>query len=163
MRPDRLDWEKEISSATERGLDSTVPSNLSAAIRYSVLSPGKRFRPRLMEASALTLGVEPAAFVPFAVALEWIHAFTLIHDDLPCMDDDDLRRGMPTNHKVFGEALALLAGDSLIPAAFSWTMRSKTLTSPSVLERCPRQTLSLLRSVWSDRRTGHGNAPHPPV
>ncbi len=129
MLTQRLDWDKEISSALEEALDPAVPANLAASIRYSVLSPGKRFRPRLMEASALALGVEAGAYVPFAVALEWIHAFTLIHDDLPCMDDDDLRRGMPTNHKVFGEALALLAGDALIPAAFSWTMQSTSLTS----------------------------------
>lgn len=71
-----------------------------------------------MEASAHLLEVSPRGYIPFAVALEMIHAFTLIHDDLPCMDDDDMRRGKPTNHKVYGEGLALLAGDALMPLAF---------------------------------------------
>lgn len=132
MRAAPIDWESEIATALQTALGPSVPANLAASIRYSVLSPGKRFRPRLMEASATTLDVAHEAFIPFAVALEWIHSFTLIHDDLPCMDDDDFRRGMPTNHKIYGEALALLAGDALIPAAFEWTLQSPILkTAPA--------------------------------
>ncbi|MFN7684310.1 MAG: polyprenyl synthetase family protein [Oligoflexia bacterium] len=126
-----IDWQKAIDSALGRLLGDPTPPNLAASIRYSMLSPGKRFRPRLMSASALMLGVTEEDYVPFAVALEMIHGFTLIHDDLPCMDDDDLRRGMPTNHKVHGEALALLAGDALIPAAFEWTLTSRAASAPS--------------------------------
>ncbi len=113
-----IDWERELAQAADRLLASGTAPNLAESIRYSLLSGGKRFRPRLMEASGELLSLQERAFVPFAVALEMIHAFTLIHDDLPCMDDDDLRRGKPTNHKVYGEALALLAGDALVPMAF---------------------------------------------
>ncbi len=113
-----IDWEKELASAADRLIGAGTAPNLAESIRYSLLSGGKRFRPRLMEASAELLSLPVPAFVPFANALEMIHAFTLIHDDLPCMDDDDIRRGKPTNHKVYGEALALLAGDALVPMAF---------------------------------------------
>jgi geranylgeranyl pyrophosphate synthase len=113
-----MDWESELAQAADRLLSSGTATNLAEAVRYSLLSGGKRFRPRLMEASAELLSLPAHAFIPFAVALEMIHAFTLIHDDLPCMDDDDMRRGKPTNHKVYGEALALLAGDALVPMAF---------------------------------------------
>jgi geranylgeranyl diphosphate synthase type II len=83
-------------------------------MRYSVLAPGKRLRPILALASAEAVGGDWNSVVPAACALECIHAFSLIHDDLPCMDDDEYRRGRPTNHVVFGEAMALLAGDALL-------------------------------------------------
>lgn len=95
-----------------------VPSNLKESIRYSLLLPGKRIRPRLTLTTSALLKIPQAAATAAAVALEMIHCFTLIHDDLPCMDNDDFRRGKPTNHKVFGEGIALLAGDALIPMAF---------------------------------------------
>src|SRR6478609_7808486 len=91
------------------------PPCLAESIRYSVLSGGKRIRPRLLLASASLVGLEPDQVIPAALSLELIHCFTLIHDDLPCMDNDDFRRGKPSNHKVFGESMALLAGDALIP------------------------------------------------
>ena len=88
------------------------------AERYSLFAGGKRIRPLLtLEFCKMFGGTEEAA-LPFACAVEMIHTYSLIHDDLPCMDDDDLRRGKPTNHKVFGEAMALLAGDSLLTGAF---------------------------------------------
>ncbi len=111
-------FEKALDQALTRHAKGS-PANIIDSIRYSLLSPGKRIRPRLMIASAEVVGVKPAHVLPAAIALEMIHCFTLIHDDLPCMDDDDLRRGLPTNHKKFGEALALLAGDGLIPLAMS--------------------------------------------
>ena len=96
-----------------------APAPLSAAMGYSLLSGGKRLRPILCLASAEALGGHTdGAALDFACALEFVHTYSLIHDDLPCMDDDDLRRGRPTSHKVHGEALAILAGDALLTEAF---------------------------------------------
>ena len=86
--------------------------------RYSLFAGGKRIRPTLTLEFCRLFGGEDAAALPFACAVEMIHTYSLIHDDLPCMDNDDLRRGKPTNHKVFGESTALLAGDSLLTGAF---------------------------------------------
>ena len=91
---------------------------LYAAMRYSLLSGGKRVRPVLTAAFCDMLCGEWRKSLPFGCALELVHTYSLIHDDLPCMDDDDLRRGKPTNHKVYGETLAVLAGDALQPEAF---------------------------------------------
>ncbi len=91
---------------------------LAEAMRYSVLAGGKRIRPALVMASALAVEGDPEKALPFGAAVELVHTYSLIHDDLPAMDDDDLRRGRPTNHKVFGEALAILAGDALNTYAF---------------------------------------------
>ena len=109
-----------IEEALDRCLPSAEarPSRLHESIRYSVLAPGKRLRPTLVLAGAEAVGGVAADVIPTACALECIHAFSLIHDDLPCMDNDDYRRGRLTNHKVFGEALALLAGDALLALAF---------------------------------------------
>ncbi|MBU6375736.1 MAG: polyprenyl synthetase family protein [Bdellovibrionales bacterium] len=121
-----IQWEEELRATVHRLLKESPASNLSESITYSILSEGKRFRPRLMEASAALLNVPAAAFVPFAVALEMIHTFTLIHDDLPCMDNDPIRRGQPTNHMVFGDALAMLAGDSLVFLAFEASLQARS-------------------------------------
>lgn len=86
--------------------------------RYSLFAGGKRIRPMLTLEFCRMFGGDEAAALPFACAVEMIHTYSLIHDDLPCMDNDDLRRGKPTNHKVFGEAIALLAGDALLTGAF---------------------------------------------
>lgn len=91
---------------------------LDEACRYSLMAGGKRVRPALTLEFCRLFGGEPTDALPFSAAVEMIHTFSLIHDDLPCMDDDDLRRGRPTNHKVFGEAYALLAGDGLALDAF---------------------------------------------
>jgi len=91
---------------------------LEEAMRYSLLAGGKRIRPVLALATARAAGGEPADVLPFAAALELIHTYSLIHDDLPAMDDDDLRRGRPTCHKAFGENVAILAGDGLYAEAF---------------------------------------------
>ena len=91
---------------------------LNEACRYSLMAGGKRVRPALTLEFCRLFGGDPMDALPFAAAVEMIHTFSLIHDDLPCMDDDDLRRGRPTSHKVFGEAYALLAGDGLALDAF---------------------------------------------
>ena len=88
------------------------------AERYSLLAGGKRIRPTLTLEFCRLFGGEEAAALPFACAVEMVHTYSLIHDDLPCMDNDDLRRGKPTNHKVFGEGVAVLAGDALLTGAF---------------------------------------------
>ena len=91
---------------------------LVSAMKYSLLAGGKRVRPVLLLASAQTFGVKAEKALPFAFAVECVHTYSLIHDDLPAMDNDDLRRGKPTNHKVFGEDFAILAGDALLNLAF---------------------------------------------
>ena len=125
-----IDWDSELQTASKRLLSSDTAPNLVESIQYSLLSAGKYFRPRLMEASANLFELPHATFIPFAIALEMIHSFTLIHDDLPCMDDDDFRRGKPSNHKVYGEALALLAGDALVPMAFENCLQSLQHVDP---------------------------------
>ena len=100
------------------GFEDRVPARLASAMAYSLTAGGKRLRPILCLASAERFGVSPENAMPVAAAVEFIHTASLIHDDLPCMDDDDLRRGKPTNHKMFGEQMAILAGDSLMLWAF---------------------------------------------
>lgn len=98
---------------------------LFEAMRYSLLAGGKRLRPVLTMSFCALCGGKAEDALPFAAAVEMVHTYSLIHDDLPCMDDDDLRRGRPTNHKVYGEATAVLAGDALLTAAFRYLTRAK--------------------------------------
>ncbi|MFY0543252.1 polyprenyl synthetase family protein [Brevibacillus sp. H7] len=97
-----------------------VPATLFESMKYSLLAGGKRLRPMLVLAVLEAFGKPLERGIPYAAALEMIHTYSLIHDDLPAMDDDDLRRGKPTNHKVFGEATAILAGDALLTRAFGY-------------------------------------------
>lgn len=101
------------------------------AMNYSLHAGGKRIRPVITLACAELLGQETDKVMPFACALEMIHTYSLIHDDLPCMDNDDLRRGKPTNHKVYGEAMAILAGDGLLNFAFE-TVLKQSQVSPNM-------------------------------
>jgi geranylgeranyl diphosphate synthase type II len=96
--------------------EDASPAPIYRAMRYSLFAGGKRLRPALLMMAGETLGGEPAHFLPAAASVELIHTYSLVHDDLPSMDDDDFRRGKPTNHKVFGEAIAILAGDALLTA-----------------------------------------------
>lgn len=98
--------------------ESTPPELLHRAMRYSLLAGGKRLRPSLVLAAGEALGADTDDLMPAACAIEMIHTYSLIHDDLPAMDNDDLRRGRPTCHKAFGEAVAILAGDALLTQAF---------------------------------------------
>jgi farnesyl diphosphate synthase len=111
---------ERVESALERALPSpgVPPERLHAAIRYAVLGGGKRLRPLLVYATGEALHVEPNRLDAPAVAIELMHAFSLIHDDLPAMDDDDMRRGRPATHRAFDEATAILAADALQPLAF---------------------------------------------
>ncbi|MEE9390714.1 MAG: polyprenyl synthetase family protein, partial [Candidatus Aminicenantaceae bacterium] len=115
---DRLYQKKE---AVDRELERILPREdtlLFQAMRHAVLSGGKRFRPILVLSSGECFDVSQATLLPFACALELIHNYSLIHDDLPSMDNDDFRRGKPSCHKAYGEAIALLAGDGLLTLAF---------------------------------------------
>jgi geranylgeranyl diphosphate synthase type II len=107
------------------------------AMRYSVFAGGKRFRPALVRAAGLAFGAAEASILDVACGVELIHTYSLIHDDLPCMDDDDLRRGKPTLHKVHGEGIAVLAGDALYALAFEVIARSGTL---EIVEEVARAT-----------------------
>ena len=105
---------------------STRPITIHKAMRYSLFAGGKRLRPILCLAAAEACGGSKAIAMPLACAVECIHTYSLIHDDLPCMDDDDFRRGKPTSHKVFGEGIAVLAGDALLTTAFELVSRARS-------------------------------------
>lgn len=113
-------WRKRFESVLEEYLpaESRDPALLHKAMRYASLGGGKRIRPVLVYASGKALGMPPETLDPIAASIEFIHAYSLIHDDLPAMDDDDLRRGRPTCHRAFDEATAILAGDALQALAF---------------------------------------------
>jgi geranylgeranyl diphosphate synthase type II len=114
------DRQKIIEEALQHYLpeEDNIPADIYKAVRYSVFNGGKRIRPILCLAAAEAVGGDLGQAIPVACALELIHSYSLIHDDLPAMDDDDFRRGKPTCHKVFGENIAILAGDALLTEAF---------------------------------------------
>jgi geranylgeranyl diphosphate synthase type II len=121
--------QKEVDRALDRFLpkESTPPATIHKAMRYSLFAGGKRLRPVLCLAAAEACGSKAAgAVLPLACALECIHTYSLIHDDLPSMDNDDLRRGRATCHKVFGDGIAILAGDALLTIAFEIAASAKT-------------------------------------
>lgn len=109
-------------------------SKVDDAMIYSLLAGGKRIRPVLLMATAEALGKKGYNYLPVACGLEMIHTYSLIHDDLPCMDDDDYRRGRLTNHKVYGEAMALLAGDGLLTLAFEVMLEQKNVDPKALIE-----------------------------
>jgi geranylgeranyl diphosphate synthase type II len=121
---DLSEFLKGSTALVNEGLDhflppaKTKPSTIHTAMRYSLFAGGKRLRPALCLAAAAACGGDVLEALPMACAVECIHTYSLIHDDLPAMDDDDLRRGRPTNHKVYGEGIAILAGDGLLTQAF---------------------------------------------
>ena len=118
-----------VDAALERFLpgEDTPPPTVHRAMRYSVMAGGKRLRPILVIAGAEAVGATSTTVMPTACALELIHTYSLIHDDLPAMDDDDYRRGRLTNHKVFGDAMAILAGDALLTFAFELVAENAAL------------------------------------
>ncbi|MBQ9837264.1 MAG: polyprenyl synthetase family protein [Oscillospiraceae bacterium] len=129
----------EYQEAIETYLDGLFTaqkpySQLYEAIRYSILGGGKRIRPVLTLEFARLGGINWRLALPFACALELVHNYSLIHDDLPCMDDDDLRRGKPTTHKAYGETLAILAGDALQPEAFRLILEAPALSGEHKLD-----------------------------
>src|SRR6201981_2570856 len=135
---------KEYLSSRQRLVDETLdallpresvkPKTIHRAMRHGVSAGGKRLRPILCLAAAECCGGELPAALPLACAVECIHTSSLIHDDLPCMDDDDFRRGRPTNHKVYGEAIATLAGDALLTDAFKvLALSAERSASPALM------------------------------
>jgi geranylgeranyl diphosphate synthase type II len=130
-----------VDGHLERYLPSekTSPETLHKAMRYSIFAGGKRLRPALVLAACEAVGGSREDAAPAACALEMIHTYSLIHDDLPAMDDDDLRRGRPTCHKVFGEAMAILAGDGLLTYAFEvLTTGKRTESIPGIVRAIAR-------------------------
>jgi geranylgeranyl diphosphate synthase, type II len=127
---------QEVDEALARytQYDADCPEQLAAAIRHSVLAPCKRLRPMLVLMACEACGYDRAAALPAACAVEMIHTYSLIHDDLPAMDDDDMRRGRPSCHAKFGEATAILAGDALLAQAFE--VLARDVTPPDIAARC---------------------------
>ncbi len=133
-----------VDKALERWVagEEEFPAQVHKAMRYSLFAGGKRLRPILTLAAAEAVGGRAEEALPVACALELIHTYSLIHDDLPAMDDDDLRRGMPTSHKVFGEAAAILAGDALLTEAFHLLARPDLMKNIS-----PRRRLAAIHAI----------------
>jgi geranylgeranyl diphosphate synthase type II len=135
------DYLQQQRQRVEATLDQLLPPSdsypalLMEAMRYSVFAGGKRLRPILTLAATEAVGGDPELVLPAAGALEYVHTYSMIHDDLPAMDDDDYRRGKLTNHKVYGEAMAILAGDALLTHAF------EVLNGPPLTERFPATLL----------------------
>jgi len=134
-------WQSQMERALAERLPAAdvVPARLHEAMRYSVLDGGKRVRPMLLFATARSLGLTEARVVGAACAIELVHAYSLVHDDLPAMDDDDLRRGRPSCHKAYDEATALLVGDALQSLAF------QLLASDATLPAAPEIRLQLIQ------------------
>src|SRR6185503_15908192 len=129
--------------------ETVPPQQLHRAMRYSLLAGGKRLRPALVLASGEAFGAEADDLMPAACAIEMIHTYSLIHDDLPAMDNDDLRRGRPTCHKAFGEAVAILAGDALLTQAF----RVLAMDAP---RRNPERQVRVIRELATAAGTVDG-------
>ena len=133
-------WMRAQAARTEAALEAalpstdTIPHTLHEAMRYAVLGGGKRVRPLLVHAAGEVVGATPEACDAAACAVEMIHAYSLVHDDMPCMDDDDLRRGRPTVHKAYDEATALLVGDALQSQAFIVLAQTPALAAEARLK-----------------------------
>ena len=138
-----MEYPDELRAAAERYLeglrwDGGATAGLQEAMRYALLAGGKRVRPVLALATAEAVGLNPHEVLPLAAALELIHTYSLIHDDLPAMDDDDLRRGQPTCHVRFGEDVAILAGDALYAESFTHLLTEQR-AAPAALVACARE------------------------
>jgi geranylgeranyl diphosphate synthase type II len=146
-------WFEEDRAVVDTALESLLPSentlpvSIHRAMRYSVFAGGKRIRPILCLETARIFEKEPVGAIPASCALEFIHTYSLIHDDLPALDNDDLRRGKPTCHKVFGEAIAILTGDALLTLAF------QTLASASIE---PSRRVRMVAEIASAAGTVNG-------
>ncbi len=128
---------KEVSNALDDYLciEDSLGADIFKAMKYSLMAGGKRLRPILALAVCDMLGGNVSTVMPYACAIEMIHTYSLIHDDLPAMDNDDYRRGIPTNHKVFGEAMAILAGDALLNRAYELMLSSTAVNEDKLKQR----------------------------
>lgn len=129
------DYIELVNEKLDEYIQIEYPENIFKSMKYTVMLPGKRLRPVMCLETCRMLGGEIEDAIPTACAIEMLHAQTLIHDDLPCMDNDDFRRGKPSNHKVFGEAIAVLSGDALLTYAPSVITKYSKNLPPSVLIR----------------------------
>lgn len=147
-----IDELKERSRLVDEALDKFLPSAeaypqlIHEAMRYSIFAGGKRLRPVLVLAAAEAVGGSAERAMPVACALELIHTYSLVHDDLPAMDNDDLRRGRPTSHKVYGEAMAIMVGDALLTMAFELIAKSGEMVAPELANRV---TMEIARASGS--------------
>ncbi len=153
MKNNETRYLEKIEEALEKIISEPSPhlpdAKVKSAMRYSLLCGGKRVRPMMTLAFCELCGGKAEDALPFACAVEMVHTYSLIHDDLPCMDNDDLRRGKPTNHKVFGEATALLAGDGLLTKAFE-----VALSAPLPPEAAARAALILASLAGEEGMVG---------
>ncbi len=142
LRAYLIESAQRVDAELERWLPPAAepPANLHAAMRHLIFPGGKRLRPALAFAGAEAVGAAPERALPIAVAVELVHTYSLVHDDLPCMDDDDERRGRPTVHVLYGEAVAVLAGDALLAAAFEVLAEASQRSEPA-------RTLAALRDL----------------
>ena len=145
------DRQPKVEAALDAAIRPAYPDTIYAAMRYSLLAGGKRLRPILCLASCEAIGGNPDVAIPMACALEMIHTMSLIHDDLPAMDNDDYRRGKLTNHKVYGEDIAILAGDGLLAYAFEYIA---THTQGVSADRVLKAIANLARAVGADGLVG---------
>lgn len=136
LKPETEALIPKVMATLDAHLNTITTTNLADAMRYSLFAGGKRLRPLLLLATVASFDGDVDAAMPAAAGIECLHTYSLIHDDLPAMDNDDLRRGQPTSHKRFGEALAILAGDGLQSSAFE--LLSQTQTTPPQLAACLR-------------------------
>lgn len=155
----------QLVTAVEEALDRALTShelapNLREAMRYACLGGGKRVRPLLVLRSAEAVGGRADRAMPAAVALEMVHCFSLVHDDLPALDNDDLRRGRPTAHKAFGEAMAILAGDGLLSVAFEVAL-SCQVNSATVARELGVATTAMITGQVYDTLGGFEGDPAP--
>lgn len=142
---------EQVETALDRSLPVRYPEQIYEAMRYSLLAGGKRLRPILCLATCKMLGASESVAMPTACALEMVHTMSLIHDDLPAMDNDDYRRGKLTNHKVYGEDVAVLAGDALLTYAFEYIATQTKGTSP---ERVLQVIAQLGKAVGAEGLVG---------
>ena len=158
--PDRADqYRARVESTLERWIpaENVEPESLHRALRYAVFNGGKRIRPLLTFATAEAIDMAAEDVDPMAAAVELIHCYSLVHDDLPAMDDDDLRRGKPTLHRAFDEATAILAGDALLTLAFEGMARANAPARPSPnwpLRLAPRVWSAVRPWIWHSRQAG---------
>lgn len=153
-RIDPLDYTGRVQKALEKYVPETqlLQNELFRTMQYSLLAGGKRIRPVLLLEFCGVCGGDQEAALPFACSIEMIHTYSLIHDDLPCMDNDEMRRGKPSNHMVFGEAQALLAGDSLLTMAF------ETMLSPDCIASVGAQKAAAAAGILARASGAYGMA-----
>ncbi|KAL1566574.1 Geranylgeranyl pyrophosphate synthase [Salvia divinorum] len=142
-----LDKAESVNRALAAAVEMKEPLKINESMRYSLLAGGKRVRPMLCIAACELVGGDESTALPAACAVEMIHTMSLMHDDLPCMDNDALRRGKPTNHRVFGEEVAVLAGDALLSLAFEHVAAA---TRGAAAERVVRVLGELARSIGAE-------------